>query len=199
MDSQATVVIAPVPNLGGKWLTALLPASKRCNSRQRWLLGIGLTGQLVTLLLTLAHAIFGIGGVTWENAIHGSVVAVYFSVSAAIVTIRAVTERRNRALWATAAASLWFYALAMALWVFWIGKGKNPPFPSICDVIWWISYALAGVTIIGAGGRLARPGGTLKIWLDGLIASTATAAIAAAFVLSPVVNSARGAHERRPG
>jgi diguanylate cyclase (GGDEF)-like protein len=123
------------------------------------------------------------------------VVAIYFSVSAALIWLRAIAERRHRALWLGAAASVSLYALAMALWGFWLGQQKNPPFPSICDVIWWISYAVTAATIIGAAGSHARRRATLKIWLDGLIACTATAAIAAAFVLAPVVNSAKGAHQ----
>jgi diguanylate cyclase (GGDEF)-like protein len=159
------------------------------------LLGVVLTGELATLMLTFVHAVTGLGGAGWESAIRGSVVACYFSASAALVSMRAITERRHRALWGAAAASVCFYALAMVMWTFWIGREAHPPYPSICDVSWWISYAFAGATIIGAAGRVARHRGTLKIWLDGLIASTATAAVATAFVLTPVVNSARGAHE----
>ena len=194
-DSGATFEVAPGAMPRGELLTVLLPACRRLSSRQRWLLGTGLTLQLATMLLTLVHSATGLGGSTWENAIKSSVVAIYFSVSAALVWLRAKPERRHRILWLAAATCISLYALAMVLWGFWLGQESNPPFPSICDVIWWSSYALTAATIIGAAGSHARRRATLKIWLDGLIATTATAAVAAAFVLTPVVNSARGAHE----
>ncbi len=195
MNSQATVAIASRPRLPGRWLEALLPMSARCSMLQRCFLVAALGCQLVMMLLTLVHAFTGLGGPAFESAIHGVVAAVSFSISAAIVVLRATTERRHRALWATAAASIVCYALAMDLWGFWLEHARHPPYPSVCDFIWWTSYALAAATIIGAAGSQARRGGSLKIWLDGLIASTATAAFAAAFVLAPVVNSAQGAHE----
>lgn len=176
-----------------------MPAAGRCNSTQRMLLAAGLALQLATVLLTFAHALTGIGGSAWESAIHGGVAGGYFSISAVIVGLRAVGERRHRVLWVTAAASVALYAVAMDVWGFWLEHTANPPYPSICDFIWWASYALAAAAIIGAGGSQARRGGSLKIWLDGLIASTATAAVAVAFVLAPVVNSARGSSPGCPG
>jgi diguanylate cyclase (GGDEF)-like protein len=181
--------------LGGKWLARLLPDSADRNTTQRLLLGAGLALQLATFLLTVAHSVTGIGGSPWESAIHGGVAGIYFSISAAIVALRAATERNHRVLWLGAAAGVTLYALAMDLWGFWLEHVADPPYPSICDFIWWASYAIAGATILGAAGNHARRHGSLKIWLDGLIASTATAAVATAFVLAPVVNSARGAHE----
>jgi diguanylate cyclase (GGDEF)-like protein len=151
--------------------------------------------QIATMLLTLVHAASGLGGAALENAIQSNVVAIYFSVSAAIVVLRTFTERRHRALWVAAATAISLYALAMVLWGFWLVHTKNPPFPSISDGLWWSSYALTAAAIIAAGGSQARHGGSVKVWLDGLIASAATAAVAATFVLAPVINSARGAHQ----
>lgn len=195
MDSQATVAIAPGPTLSGRWLEKLLPASERCNARQRWFLVTGFTGLVAAMLLTLVHAASGLGGAGLENAIQGVIPALFFTVSAGIVGLRAAGERRHRTLWMMAAGAVACYAVAMDLFVFWVTHWKHVPYPSIADFVWWTAYALAAATLIGAAGGMARRGGSLRIWLDGLIAITATGAVAAAFVLAPVVNSAQGAHQ----
>jgi diguanylate cyclase len=173
----------------------LFPVVTRCSATQAQLVLAGFVALAVMILANVVHIVFGWGGTSMESAIHGAVIGVFVAVAAAIVSIRAYTERRHPALWSLAAAGMISYALAMLVWGFWLEHVKNPPDPSICDVFWWSSYVLIGAAIIGAGSRDAQRAVSVKIWLDGVIAAATTSAIAAAFVLDPVVNSARGAHE----
>jgi diguanylate cyclase (GGDEF)-like protein len=65
------------------------------------------------------------------------------------------------------------------------------PFPSLADVAWLAFYPLTYVGLVLAARR-QLPKLRAEAWLDGLIVGLATASVAAAFVLPPILRTAEG-------
>ncbi len=194
MESQQ---IATTVNTGRFALSRLsaLPVAKALNPALRRLLYAGFGALLALMLADAAHIAFGLGGWSWESAMRGGAPGIGFTIVAALVSLRAYAERHQRLLWSIAAAGLWSYAIAMLLWGFWLQHVKSPPDPSICDFFWWAFYLLSAIALVGAGSHHAPRLASLTLWLDGLMAAATTAAVATAFVLPPIVNSSKGAHQ----
>ena len=67
----------------------------------------------------------------------------------------------------------------------------SPPIPSICDVLWLSLYPASylGVAMLARRHWRGIPAG---VWLDGIVAGLAIAAVGAALVFGPVLRSATG-------
>src|SRR4051795_3677845 len=104
---------------------------------------------------------------------------------------RAVLVRAERTAWFFIGAALLATTLGDTLFDFWYGG--NPPFPSAADVAYLAFYPLLYVGIVLL---LRRRVSTFSatLWLDGLLASTAAAALAASVLVEVVV---RATHARR--
>ncbi|MGK2931993.1 MAG: bifunctional diguanylate cyclase/phosphohydrolase [Solirubrobacterales bacterium] len=69
-----------------------------------------------------------------------------------------------------------------------IYEALDYPFPSVADVLWVASYGFLIASLLSLGRRrLGRIGRV--VWLDGLIAVLTLSALAAAFVLPPIVDA----------
>ena len=102
---------------------------------------------------------------------------------------RAVLVRAERSAWFFIGAALLATTLGDILFDF--RYGGNPPFPSAADAAYLLFYPLLYVGIVLL---LRRRVSTFSptLWLDGLLAATAAAALAASVLVEVVVNSTHG-------
>ncbi len=102
---------------------------------------------------------------------------------------RAAFVRAERSAWFFIGAALLATTCGDVLYDFWYGG--NPPFPSVADVAYLAFYPLLYVGIVLL---LRRRVSTFSatLWLDGLVAATAAAALGASVLVEVVVNSTHG-------
>jgi two-component system, cell cycle response regulator len=102
---------------------------------------------------------------------------------------RSVLVRSERLAWFLIGCALLATAIGDVLFDFWYGG--NPPFPSAADVAYLLFYPLLYVGIVLL---LRRRVSTFSatLWLDGLVAATAAAALGASVLVEVVVNSTHG-------
>jgi len=102
---------------------------------------------------------------------------------------RAALVRAERSAWFFMGCALLATAIGDVLFDFWYGG--NPPFPSAADVAYLLFYPLLYVGIVLL---LRRRVSTFSatLWLDGLVAATAAAALGASVLVEVVVNSTHG-------
>jgi diguanylate cyclase (GGDEF)-like protein len=102
---------------------------------------------------------------------------------------RSVLVRSERLAWFSIGCALLATAIGDVLFDFWYGG--NPPFPSAADVAYLLFYPLLYVGIVLL---LRRRVSTFSatLWLDGLVAATAAAALGASVLVDVVVNSTHG-------
>jgi diguanylate cyclase (GGDEF)-like protein len=156
-------------------------------------LAVGLCALGVGMLTDVLHLILGFGA-SWGSAMRGPVPAVANVVAAVSLIIRACVERERKLVWILVAAAISSYAVAFLLWGTWLEYKPHPPDPSVADVFWCAMYPLLAAAFVVAGRGYSPRRVPLKIWLDGLLAATAVAAIGTAFVIPPIVNSATANH-----
>jgi two-component system, cell cycle response regulator len=101
---------------------------------------------------------------------------------------RSVLVRAERPAWFFIGCALLATTIGDVLFDFWYGG--NPPFPSAADVAYLLFYPLLYVGIVLLLRRRVSISATL--WLDGLVAATAAAALGASVLVEVVVNSTHG-------
>ena len=110
---------------------------------------------------------------------------------APIVIARAVRIPESRGAWSVIAVGITFYGAGNLVWSFWLEHVANPPIPSVCDVLWLSLYpaSYVGVAMLARRHWRGIPAG---VWLDGIVAGLAIAAVGAALVFGPVLAAAAG-------
>ena len=104
-------------------------------------------------------------------------------VAALLCTARARWIESERTAWTLMALVLVSDLTANVVY-----EALGYPFPSVADVLWGASYAFLIASLISLGRhRLGRIGRV--VWLDGLIAVLTLSALAAAFILPPIVDA----------
>jgi diguanylate cyclase (GGDEF)-like protein len=111
--------------------------------------------------------------------------------AAVVCTRRAALDRRDRAMWAFAAAGIASWGLGNAYFEHALAAGVSLTNPSPADVGYIGFYPFMYAAVIAAR---RRDGAHLSagLWLDGAIAAVACATFGAAFVLGPVVTDTAG-------
>ena len=114
-------------------------------------------------------------------------VAVFAPCGAAIL-VRALRVPQERSAWAAIGAGLLLYAVGSTVYNL---DGSAVAFPSLADAFW---LSLLPLSLIGmvALVRARHLHVSASLWLDGLIGGSVVAAIAAVFVLQPVVELTTG-------
>jgi two-component system, cell cycle response regulator len=102
---------------------------------------------------------------------------------------RAVFVRAERSAWFFIGAALLATTVGDILFDF--RYGGNPPFPSAADVAYLLFYPFLYVGIVLLLRRRVSTF-SASLWLDGLLAATAAAALAASVLVEVVVNSTHG-------
>jgi diguanylate cyclase (GGDEF)-like protein len=88
--------------------------------------------------------------------------------------------------WALLGAGIVSWGLGLVVFDFWIVDLGDPPYPSLADGLWLAFYPLvfAGLVLLRTAGA-RRPG--VAVWLDGLTAALAVAALMVSFVYRDIV------------
>ncbi len=111
---------------------------------------------------------------------------------AALCAARAIARRRERAAWTAIALGLALFSAGDLYWAIVFGVNANDvPVPSFDDALYLSAYPAfytgIGLLLRSRVGRL--PAG---LWLDGLIAALAVAALGGTIVLGPVLSATHG-------
>ena len=146
----------------------------------------------LTIITIAAHVALGIGGAGLSAAITGPINAFALVLVSVILVGRALYGGANRRAWALLALGTSSYALSSLLWWLWLEHVKGLGTPSICDVLWLAFYPLSYAAILDVARDDARRRVPAGVWLDGIVAGMAVAAIGATFVLPPIRASAHG-------
>ena len=109
-------------------------------------------------------------------------------LGAVLCLARGFTSRAERAAWLVIGVGLTAWCAADIYWTVALAGLEEPPYPSIADAGWLVFYPALYVGVV----LLLRARGMhfdRSQWLDGLIAALATAAVAAALVLPPILST----------
>jgi two-component system cell cycle response regulator len=148
---------------------------------------LALTGVLA--LLAAAYTL-GAG----DGLLHALNQGVYNNVmlaAGAACVVRGARHERDRAAWLALGLAVLAWGAGNTVWSFTVAYLPDPPFPSYADIGFLAVYPFAYVAIFlllrSRTGRL-RP----SLWLDGVIAGLAVAAVGTAVVLQAVLNALGG-------
>ena len=121
-------------------------------------------------------------------------VAVYdnLMIAAGLVCVaRGVLRRPERAAWILVGVAVLAWGIGDTVWTFTVANDTDPPFPSYADIGFLSVYPPAYVGIVlMLRARVARLHRSL--WLDGVIAGLAVAAVGTAVVFQAVLNMTGG-------
>jgi diguanylate cyclase (GGDEF)-like protein len=146
---------------------------------------------LAALLAFAAHAAFRRGdGLEsfFDDWVYNGLVL----TAAAWCLARAVRVREQRGAWAMIGLGLALWAAAEVTNTVYLSSLANPPYPSIADALWLAFYpaSFAGLLLL-VRGRVRGPKRT-TLWIDGLVAALAVAAVGEVFVSHPVIARSTG-------
>ncbi|HKT83354.1 MAG TPA: GGDEF domain-containing protein, partial [Solirubrobacterales bacterium] len=150
-----------------------------------------LLGGLVGLCLLIAfaaHIAIGLGGPDTEALFNTWIYNALMLMGAVACLLRAVLVRRERAAWTLLGAGLLLYTGGEIYYSAVLTGQASVPIPSLADAGYLAFYPLAYAALIVL---LRERIGSFPAarWLDGAIVGSAVAALAAALVLSPIVDA----------
>ena len=169
--------------------SALLPRTVSLRPLTRRLVYLCVAVLAAAAFADLLHAFFGLEP-SWEGAMSGPVVAGTDVVSAILVVAAAARARRSRLTWWLAAAGVSSYAIGGVLWNCWLQYTHDPPSPSIADAFWLAMYPLVGAAVIVSARESSRTMESKRVLIDALVATSAAAALCAAFLMPPLIHAA---------
>ncbi|HKB49994.1 MAG TPA: diguanylate cyclase, partial [Solirubrobacterales bacterium] len=166
-------------------------ASDRRSQGARWMWGALAFGSALLAAFAL-RALTGVGGSSAQQAC-ATWVSDAIGLSAVSVCLwRAALDSEDRALWGLAGLGMASWVLGNAYFEHKLAAGASLPNPSPADIGYLGFYPLMYLAVIAAHRRDHGGGTGIGLWLDGLIAATACATVAAALLLEPVVNATAG-------
>jgi diguanylate cyclase (GGDEF)-like protein len=147
---------------------------------------------LVLAVLGLATNDLGLLGDSGLNGFFNDWVYNCAEVAAAgLVLARALLVRRERGAWLMLALGIGFFAAGDIYYTLVIEQLSNPPSPSLADagyLMFYIGAYTMMVLLVRAHVRAYHA----SVWLDGAIGALAVAALGAALVLVPVMDTTHG-------
>ena len=113
-------------------------------------------------------------------------------LAAGVVCIaRGVSSSRERAAWVLIGAAVVSWGVGNTIWTFAYVGLSSPPYPSVADAFWLAVYPPVYVALLlllrSRAGAVRR-----SVWLDGVIASLAVAAVGTAVVFQAVLEATSG-------
>jgi diguanylate cyclase (GGDEF)-like protein len=137
------------------------------------------------------HTLAGVGGAARDGLFNVGVYGVLTAGATLVTLARGVLVRAQRAAWLTLGAGLLCADLGDLYFAVFVQGTPAASTMTLADVFYLGFYPccyVALVLLMGAHLRELRIG----MWLDGLIGGLASAAVAAAVILPPIVSHARG-------
>jgi two-component system cell cycle response regulator len=139
------------------------------------------------------YLLFGLGNgsletFTLEWIYNGVIIA-----AGLVCMTRALASGAERAAWALLGSAFVLWGVGNVYWTFWLLPLEEPPFPSLADAFWLAIYppSYVGLVLL-LRSRFAEFRASL--WLDGVIAGLALAALSAAVVFDTVLEATGGSH-----
>jgi len=145
---------------------------------------------VVGLAAYAAHSLFGLGGHGLRGVLENYLFNGLFFIASALCLLRAAWSRRERAAWAALGVGLSCWALGEVLY------SLDPAqlaggFPAPSDFLWLAFYPAAFLTL-GVLVRARVREFYASLWLDGLVGALALSALAARFILPPIIAATGG-------
>lgn len=159
--------------------------------KRAFLLRLGFALAALGVAAHGAHALFGWGGAGADAFFKDVVYTGVEALACVLCSVRALTVRRDRGAWTAMSVALWAYFGGDLVWTLWLNDVASPPFPSVADGLYYVSYACDYVALV-ALLRSQVHGLRATVWLDGVISGLAVAAVTSAFVFEPVARATRG-------
>jgi diguanylate cyclase (GGDEF)-like protein len=150
------------------------------------------TGAILALFLPYAaYTLFGFGKPELDTFFDEGVHDVLMLAAAALAGARAIKVSRQRLAWSFIAAGMFSYAVAEVSYYLFLAKLEAPPYPSFADGLWLAFYPASYVGFVLLLRARVREF-QASLWLDGLIASLAAAALGAAVIFGLVATDTGG-------
>ncbi len=145
----------------------------------------------VGVLWNVGYSGLDIGRGAWDDFVSDWVYNVTLVLAAAIPIARALETRANWSVSLLLSLAILVWALGDIYWTVALENDENPPYPSLADAGFLLYYIPAYVALVLlVRRRMARL--LPSVWLDGLVAVLGVAALAAAFVIAPILKEVGG-------
>jgi diguanylate cyclase (GGDEF)-like protein len=146
---------------------------------------------LLGLVAYFAYAAWGIGGDGLYTFFNSWVYNGLVLSAAGSCIVRAIFVARERAAWLALGFGLLAWSAAEIIYSTYLATMEWPPYPSISDGLWLLFYPASYVALVLLL-RSRMEEFRASLWLDGVITALAVAAIGAAVVLQPVLETTEG-------
>jgi diguanylate cyclase (GGDEF)-like protein len=145
----------------------------------------------VGLAAYAAHTGLGLGGPGMDSFFNDWVYNGLVLTAAAWCISRAAIVRAERLPWALVGYALLCWATAEIVNTVYLSDLDSPPYPSIADAFWLAFYpASYAALILLVRGRMEQF--RRSLWLDGIVAALAVAALGEILVFQPILDSTMG-------
>ena len=160
------------------------------NSKSR-LLSVAVGAMGVGVAFDAAHALFDVGGHGVDAFANDWVYTAVEFIAVALCAARVLTNRDDRAAWASMTLGLLAWTGGDLVWTIWLDNVPNPPIPSVADGLYLAMYpAIYVALMLLIRSRLRHVG--VAQWLDGGVVGLAIAAVGAALIFPTVLGAGKG-------
>ena len=138
-----------------------------------------------------AHSLAGVGGRGLDDLFENWVFNALLGAGAALCLLRAASSPVERAAWNTLGVGLGAWVLGEVIFTLDPSEVTSGTFPTTSDFLWLVFYPASFLTLgllVRARVRHFYP----SLWLDGIVGALAVGALAAQFVLPPIVAGTGG-------
>jgi diguanylate cyclase (GGDEF)-like protein len=157
---------------------------------ERAALGAAAVGGL-GLVACAVNATVGLGGGAPERMFENLIYPLLYGPAAVICFARAWIVRPERLAWCAFGCAFLLWAAGWLYYGAELRHATAPPYPSLADAFWLSFYPLTYIALV-ALVRARAPHFRPSMWIDGLVGALALGAIAAAFLVDPIVESSGG-------
>jgi two-component system, cell cycle response regulator len=154
---------------------------------------IALSALTGLLALVAVYLFVGLGNESLERFTLEWIYNGVILAAGLVCVVRAFVRGSERAAWGLLGLAFVLWGCGNVYWTVWLLDLEEPPFPSMADAFWIAIYppSYAGLVLL-LRSRLAEFRASL--WLDGVIAALALAALSAAVVFDAVLEATGGSH-----
>ena len=159
--------------------------------RQRWVVWVLRGVAVLGVCAYAAHSLAGLGGQRLDGFFEQWLFNGLLLAGAALCLLRVAWSPHERSAWTALGVGLGCWTLGEIMFTLDPGEVTNGPFPSLSDFLWLAFYPACFITL----GLLVRARVRQfysSLWLDGVVGALALAALAAQFVLPPIIAGTGG-------